>query len=120
MEKSGAEITIEDDGTVYFTGKNDTAEKAKKIVEEMTHEFKIGEILKGEVVKITDFGAFISLNDFTDGMVHISELAPFRVERVSDLIKEGMIVPIKVIKIDPERGKISLSIKEADTNFFKK
>ncbi|MDD5720922.1 MAG: polyribonucleotide nucleotidyltransferase [Candidatus Pacebacteria bacterium] len=119
-EKSGAEITIEDDGTVYLTGKNGSAEKAKEIVEEMTHEFKVGEILKGEVVKIADFGAFVALNPFTDGMVHISEMAPFRVERVSDIIKEGMIVPVKIIKIDNERGKISLSIKEADKDFFKK
>ena len=117
-EKSGAEITIEDDGTVYLTGKDGAAEKAKAIVEEMTHEFKVGEILKGEVVKIADFGAFVALNPFTDGMVHISEMAPFRVERVSDIIKEGMIVPVKVIKIDSERGKISLSIKEVDKDFF--
>jgi len=119
-ERSGAEITIEDDGSVYFTGKGEAAEKAKQIVEEMTHEFKVGETLKGEIVKIADFGAFVRLNDFTDGMVHISEIAPFRVERVSDIIKEGMIVPVKVIKIDSERGKISLSIKEADKDFFKK
>lgn len=119
-ENSGAEITIEDDGTVYFTGKDGSAEKAKKIVEEMTHEFKIGETLKGEVVKIADFGVFVKLNSWTDGMVHISEMAPFRVERVSDIIKEGMIVPVKVIKIDTERGKLSLSIKEADKDFFKK
>jgi len=117
-EKSGAEITIEDDGTVYLTGKDGAAEKAKEIVEEMTHEFKVGEILKGEVVKIADFGVFVALNPFTDGMVHISEMAPFRVERVSDIIKEGTIVPVKIIKIDSERGKISLSIKEADRDFF--
>jgi polyribonucleotide nucleotidyltransferase len=119
-ERSGAEITIEDDGTVYFTGKDGSAEKAKQIVEEMTREFKVGEVLKGEVVKIADFGAFIRLNSSTDGMAHISELAPFRVERVSDIIKEGMIVPVKVIGVDRDRGKISLSIKEADPNFFKK
>lgn len=118
-EKSGAEITIEDDGTVFFTGKGESVEIAKKIVEGMTHEFKVGEMTKGEVVKIADFGAFVALDDWTDGMVHISEIAPFRVERVSDLIKEGMIVPVKVIKVDAERGKLSLSIKEADPNFFK-
>jgi polyribonucleotide nucleotidyltransferase len=117
-EKTGAEITIEDDGTVYLTGKNNSAEKAKEIVEGMTHEFEVGEVLKGEVVKVADFGAFVSLNPFTDGMVHISELAPFRVERVSDIIKEGMIVPVKIIKIDREKEKISLSIKEADKDFF--
>ncbi|MFA5751186.1 MAG: polyribonucleotide nucleotidyltransferase [Candidatus Paceibacterota bacterium] len=118
-EKTGAEITIEDDGTVYFTGKGDSTKEAKKIVESMTHEYKEGEILKGEVVKIADFGAFVRLNEYTDGMVHISEIAPFRLMRVSDVIKEGMIVPVKVIKIDSERGKISLSIKEADKDFFK-
>ena len=117
-EKTGAEITIEDDGTVYLTGKNGSAEEAKKIVEEMTHEFKVGAILKGEVVKIADFGAFVRLNSWTDGMAHISELAPFRVERVSDIIKEGMIVPVKVLKVDHANGKISLSIREADQDFF--
>ncbi|MEK7219465.1 MAG: polyribonucleotide nucleotidyltransferase [Patescibacteria group bacterium] len=117
-ERSGAEITIEDDGTVYFTGKGDSAEKAKKIVEEMTREFKVGEILKGEIVKIADFGAFVRLNESTDGMVHISEMAPFRVDRVSDIIKEGMIVPVKVISVDREKGRIGLSIKEADKDFF--
>ncbi|MBP9711881.1 MAG: polyribonucleotide nucleotidyltransferase [Candidatus Pacebacteria bacterium] len=118
-ERSGAEITIEDDGTVYFTGKDGSAEKARDIVLEMTHEFEVGEMLKGEVVKIADFGAFVRLNDSQDGMVHISELAPFRVERVSDIIKEGMIVPVKVINVDRERGKVGLSIKEADKDFFK-
>lgn len=117
-EKSGAEITIEDDGTVYLTGKGETAEIAKKVIEEMTHEFKVGEVLKGEVVRIADFGAFVRLNHFTDGMVHISEIAPFRVEQVRDIIKMGMIVPVKIIKVDFEQGKISLSIKEADPNFF--
>ncbi len=117
-ERTGAEITIEDDGTVFFTGKGDAAVAAKKIVEDMTHEFALGELLKGQVVKIADFGAFVSLNEYTDGLVHISELAPFRVAKVADIIKEGMIVPVKVIKVDRENGKLSLSIKEADKNFF--
>jgi polyribonucleotide nucleotidyltransferase len=119
-EKTGAEITIEDDGTVYFTGVGDSATKAKEIVEMMTHEFQVGEILKGEVVKVADFGAFVRLNAYSDGMVHISELAPFRVERVADIIKEGMIVPVKIIKVDAAAGKISLSIREADKDFFAK
>lgn len=119
-EQSGAEITVEDDGTVYFTGKGESAEIAKKIVEEMTHEYEVGEVLKGEVVKVADFGAFVRLNEYTDGMVHISEMAPFRVERVSDIIKEGMIVPVKIIKVDNVAGKISLSIREADRDFFGK
>lgn len=117
-EKTGAEITVEDDGTVYLTGKNGSAEKAKEIILEITHEFAPGETLKGEVVKLADFGAFVRLNSSSDGMVHISELAPFRVERVSDIIKEGMIVPVRVISVDKERGKIGLSIKQADKDFF--
>ena len=117
-ENTGAEITIEDDGTVFITGLGEAATKAKNIIEDMTHEFKVGDMLKGEVVKTADFGAFVRMNASTDGMVHISEIAPFRVERVSDIIKEGMIVPVKVIKVDTERGKISLSIREADKNFF--
>ena len=117
-ENTGAEITIEDDGTVFLTGKADAPLKAKQIIEDMTHEFSVGDMMKGEVVKIADFGAFVKLNPNTDGMVHISEIAPFRVERVSDLLKEGMIVPVKVIKVDAERGKLSLSIREADKNFF--
>ncbi len=118
-EKSGADISIEDDGTVYLTGKDGSAEKAKEIIEGMTHEFKVGEMMKGEVVKIADFGLFVRLNAWNDGMVHVSEIAPFRVERVSDIIKEGMIVPVKVISVDSERGRIGLSIKEADKDFFK-
>lgn len=118
-EKTGAEITIEDDGKVYLTGKNGSAEKAKQIIEEMTHEFQVGEMLKGEVVRIADFGAFVRLNPSTDGMVHVSEIAPFRVERIRDIMKEGMIVPVKVIKVDIENGKLGLSIKEADKDFFK-
>ena len=117
--QSGAEITMEDDGTVYFTGKGESAEIAKKIVEEMTHEYKPGETLKGEVVKLADFGAFVRLNPFTDGLVHVSELAPFRVNDVRDVVKEGMIVPVRVLKVDMDSGKISLSIKAADKDFFK-
>ncbi len=117
-ERTGAEISIEDDGTVYFTGKDGSAEKAMDIVQEMTHEFKVGEVLKGEVVKVADFGAFVRLNEMTDGMVHISEMASFRVERINDIIKEGMIVPVKIISVDEERGKIGLSIREADKDFF--
>ena len=116
---SGAEITVEDDGTVYFTGRGESASIAKKIVEEMTHEFTPGETLQGEVVRLADFGAFVKLNPFVDGLVHVSEIAPFRVEQVRDFLKEGMIVPVRVLKVDLENGKIALSIKAADKDFFK-
>jgi len=117
-EETGTEITIEEDGTVFVTGKNGGAEKAVKIIEEMTHEYKVGDSALGEVVKIMDFGAFVRIGHDTEGLVHISEIAPFRVEKVSDIIKEGDKVPVKIIKLD-EKGRINLSIKEADKDFFK-
>jgi polyribonucleotide nucleotidyltransferase len=117
-EETGTEITIEEDGTVFVTGKNGGAEKAVKIIEEMTHEYKVGDTAEGTVVKIMDFGAFVRIGHDTEGLVHISEIAPFRVEKVSDIIKEGEKVPVKIIKLD-EKGRINLSIKEADKDFFK-
>jgi polyribonucleotide nucleotidyltransferase len=117
-EETGTEITIEEDGTVFITGKNGGAEKAKKIIEDMTHEYKVGDVAQGEVVKLMDFGAFVKISPTTEGLVHISEIAPFRVERVSDILKEGNVVPVKIIKVD-EKGRLNLSIKEADSNFFK-
>jgi polyribonucleotide nucleotidyltransferase len=117
-EETGAEITIEEDGTVFVTGKNGGAEKAKKIIEDMTHEYKVGDTAEGEVVKLMDFGAFVKIAAGTEGLVHVSEIAPFRVEKVSDILKEGDKVPVKIIKVD-ERGRLNLSIKEADNNFFK-
>lgn len=118
-EETGTEITIEEDGTVFVTGKNGGADRAVEIIEGMTHEYKVGEMAKGEVVKITDFGGFVRIGRDTEGLVHVSEIAPFRVEKVSDILKEGMIVPVKVIKVD-EKGRLNFSIKEADKDFFKK
>lgn len=117
-EETGTEITIEEDGTVFVTGKNNGPEKAIAIIESMTHEYKVGETATGEVVKIMDFGAFVRIGRDAEGLVHISEIAPFRVEKVSDIIKEGDKVPVKIIKVD-EKGRINLSIKEADKDFFK-
>ncbi len=118
-EETETEITIEEDGTVFITGKNGGADKAIKIIEEMTHEYKVGDTAQAKVVKITDFGAFVRIGRDTEGLVHISEIAPFRVEKVSDMLKEGDLVPIKIIRND-EKGRLSFSIKEADSNFFKK
>ena len=117
-EETGTEITIEEDGTVFVTGKNGGADKAIAIIESMTHEYKIGDTAVGEVVKLMDFGAFVRIGHDTEGLVHVSEIAPFRVEKVSDILKEGDKVPVKVIKVD-ERGRLNFSIKEADKDFFK-
>lgn len=117
-EETGTEITIEDDGTVYITGRNGGAEKAKDIIEKMTKEYEIGEMVKGEVMRVVEFGAFVNLGGDKEGLVHISEIAPFRVANVNEFLKEGDIVPVKVVKID-DKGKIGLSIKDADKDFFK-
>jgi len=119
-EATGTEIDIEEDGTVYITGKGGAAEKAKKFIEGMTHVFKPGEIHKGKVIKIIDeIGAVVQFGVNAEGLVHISELAPFRVNRVSDIVKEGEEVPIFIREVD-ERGKMKLSIKKADPDFATK
>src|SRR3989344_1785845 len=119
MEKTGAEIDIEDDGTVFFTGKNGSAEAAQKIVEEMTHEYKPGEKNEGSVTRLMDFGAFVKIGPNAEGMVHISEIAPFRIDQISSALQEGDIVPVMVKEID-EKGRINLSIKAADPSFAEK
>ncbi len=117
-EETGTEITIEEDGTVFVTGKNGGAGKAVKIIEGMTHEYKPGDTAEGVVVKIMDFGAFVRIGHDTEGLVHVSEIAPFRVEKISDILKEGDKVPVKILKVD-EKGRLSFSIKEANGDFFK-
>jgi polyribonucleotide nucleotidyltransferase len=119
-EKTGADIDIEDDGTVYCTGKDGAAEKAKAVIEALTHEYKPGERYDGVVTKIAEFGAFVRLQGDTEGLVHISEIAPFRVEKVESLIKVGEIVPVVVKEVDIERGRVSLSIKLADPDWAKR
>ena len=119
MEKTGAEIDIEDDGTVFFTGKNGAAEAAQKIVEGMTHEYKPGEKYEGTVTRLMDFGAFVKIGPNAEGMVHISEIAPFRIDQISSALSEGDIVPVMVKEID-EKGRINLSIKAADPSFAEK
>ncbi len=117
-EKTGAEVDIEDDGTVYVTGKNGSAEKAFAIVESMTHEYKAGERYEGTVMRVEAFGAFVNIGYETDGLVHVSEIAPFRIENVADYLKVGDKVPVIVKGID-ERERIALSIKGADKDFIK-
>ena len=113
------DITIEDDGSVFITGKNETAQKAKEIIYNMTREYLPGEKFEGEVVRLMDFGAFVKIGPNAEGLVHVSEIAPFRVERVETYLKEGDKVPVTVKEID-EKGRINLSIKAANPDFFTK
>ncbi len=113
------DITIEDDGSVFITGKNETAQKAKEIIYNMTREYMPGEHFEGEVTRLMDFGFFVKIGPNAEGMVHVSEMAAFRVERVETYVKEGMKVPVVVKEID-EKGRINLSIKQAQPDFFTK
>ncbi|MDE2172678.1 MAG: polyribonucleotide nucleotidyltransferase, partial [Patescibacteria group bacterium] len=113
------DITIEDDGSIFITGKNETAQKAKDIIYGMTREYMPGERFDGEVTRLMDFGAFVKIGPNAEGLVHVSEMAPFRVERVSTYVKEGDKVPVTVKEID-DKGRINLSIKAANPNFFTK
>lgn len=110
------EINIEDDGTVYVTGQNGTAEAAAKMIEDLTHEYEAGERFEGEVTRIMDFGAFVKIGPNAEGLVHISELAPFRINKVTDVVSEGERVPVIIKEID-EKERINLSIKDVDPNF---
>lgn len=113
------DITIEDDGSIFITGKNETAQKAKEIIFNMTREYMPGERFDGEVTRLMDFGAFVKIGPNAEGLVHVSEIAPFRVERVETYLKEGDKVPVSVKEID-DKGRINLSIKAASPDFFKK
>lgn len=113
------DITIEDDGSIFITGKNESASKAKEIIYNMTREYMPGEKFTGEVTRLMDFGAFVKIGPNAEGLVHVSEIAPFRVERVETYIKEGDMVPVVVKEVD-EKGRINLSIKSANPDFFTK
>ncbi len=119
-DNTGVEdITIEDDGSVFITGKNGTAEKAKEIIHGMTREYLPGEKFDAEVTRLMDFGFFAKIGYDTEGLVHVSEMAPFRVERVDTYVKEGDKVPVVIKEID-EKGRINLSIKQVNPSFFDK
>ena len=108
LEELGVEVDIEEDGTVrIYSSDMEAAQKAKKRIEELTMEAKVGEVYEGTVTKITPFGAFVSLFPGTEGLLHISQIAPGRVERVEDHLKVGDVIKVKVHRID-ERGKIDL------------
>ena len=110
------EITIEDDGTVFVTGKNGTAEAAAKEISDLTREYTVGERFEGAVTRMLDFGAFVKIGPNTEGLVHVSEVAPFRIAKISDAVSIGEVVPVVIKEID-EKGRYNLSIKGADPEF---
>jgi polyribonucleotide nucleotidyltransferase len=114
VEKTGAKINIEDDGTVKIASSNaKEIEAAKKWIHTIVAEPEVGEVYEGTVVKTTDFGAFVNFFGPKDGLVHISQLAPERVQKTTDVVKEGDKVYVKLMGFD-ERGKVRLSMKVVD------
>ena len=111
-EQSGATVDIDDDGTVRVFGQDMAArDAAVAMIEEITAEAEVGAVYTGTVARIVDFGAFVNILPGKDGLVHISQIANERVENVSDHLKEGQEVQVKVLDVD-QRGRIKLSIKE--------
>jgi polyribonucleotide nucleotidyltransferase len=115
-ETKVSDITIEDDGSIFITGTNGSAQRAKEAIESLTREYAVGDKFVGEVTRIEDFGCFVRLGGKTEGMVHVSEMAPFRIDKVTSVVSLGEKVPVMIIDID-ERKRIRLSIKAADPEF---
>jgi polyribonucleotide nucleotidyltransferase len=114
VEKTGAKIDISDDGTIKIASANGAAINAAiKWIKSIVSEPEVGEIYDGTVVKVVDFGAFVNFFGTRDGLVHVSELAPRRVAKVGDVVKEGDKVKVKLLGFD-QRGKVRLSMKAVD------
>jgi polyribonucleotide nucleotidyltransferase len=110
-KETGTQIDIQDDGTITIASVNQSAaEAAKARIEQITSDVEPGRIYEGKVAKLMDFGAFVTILPGKDGLVHVSQIANERVEKVSDKLKEGDIVKVKVLEVD-KQGRIRLSMK---------
>ena len=116
IAETGVEIDIEDSGLVMIASTNgDAAKQAMDWITQLTARPEIGKIYKGKVVKIMEFGAFVEIMPGKDGLVHISQMADHRVERVTDVVKEGDQVDVKLVEID-DKGRLNLSMKAAKSD----
>ena len=113
-KETGTQIDIQDDGTITIASVNNAAaEAAKARIESITSDVEPGRIYEGKVAKIMDFGAFVTIAPGKDGLVHVSQISNERVEKVSDKLKEGDVVKVKVLEVD-KQGRIRLSMKDID------
>ena len=113
VEETGCKIDVEDDGTVLVASSDGTSmQRAIDRIRGLTAEAEVGKIYRGTVRRVVDFGAFVEIMPGTDGLVHISQLANERVRQVTDVVKEGDVIDVKVLEVD-KSGKIRLSRKEA-------
>jgi polyribonucleotide nucleotidyltransferase len=113
IDETGVQIDIEDDGRVFVTSPDEvSADKASEWIRNLTREVKAGELFQARITKIMNFGAFAEVLPGQEGLIHVSELADKRVEKVEDVVKVGDVVPVKVKEID-QQGRINLSMKAA-------
>ncbi len=113
IAECGVEIDIEDSGKVFVSATNDESiNKAVEWIKGLTKEFKPGEAFQGIVKRIMDFGAFVEIAPGAEGLVHISQFADFRIDKVDDIVKVGDVIPVVIVNID-EQGRINLSAKDA-------
>ncbi|MBI2644346.1 MAG: polyribonucleotide nucleotidyltransferase [Candidatus Wildermuthbacteria bacterium] len=113
IEEYDVEIDIEPTGEVYVSSDSkERGQQAVALIKNMTKEIQVGELYEGTVKRIMDFGAFVEILPGHEGLVHISQLAPYHVNKVTDIVKVGDVIPVKVIEID-NQGRINLSLKEA-------
>ncbi len=114
-EQTGASVDLTDDGIVKVASVDKAAgEEARRLIEEITAEVEVGKTYEGKVVRLMDFGAFVTILPGKDGLVHISQISEERVDKVSDKLNEGDMVKVKVLEID-RQGRVRLSMKEVDT-----
>jgi polyribonucleotide nucleotidyltransferase len=113
ISETGVTIDVQDDGTVTIASSDaEAAARAVAMVKWLTEEAEVGKIYRGTVKKILDFGAFVEILPGTDGLLHISQIAKERIEKVTDVLHEGDEVMVKVLEVD-KQGKIRLSRKDA-------
>lgn len=111
IDTTGVQIDIEDDGSVFITAEEpEGGKQAQEWIKNLTHVPKAGEVYKGKVIKIMDFGAFVEILPGKEGLVHISQLSEQRVEKVGDVVKEGQEVSVRVLEID-SLGRLNLTMK---------
>ncbi|HET8745590.1 MAG TPA: S1 RNA-binding domain-containing protein, partial [Ramlibacter sp.] len=110
-EETGTQIDIAEDGTITIASTDAAkAEEAKKRIEQITAEVEVGKVYEGPITKLLDFGALVNLLPGKDGLLHISQIAHERVEKVSDYLSEGQVVRVKVLETD-DKGRVKLSMK---------
>jgi polyribonucleotide nucleotidyltransferase len=113
-EQTGASVDLTDDGIVKVASVDKAAgEEARRLIEEITAEVEVGKVYEGKVVRLMDFGAFVTILPGKDGLVHISQISDERVDKVSDRLNEGDVVKVKVLEID-RQGRVRLSMKEVE------